>query len=99
MEARINLENFCVLIDNIQELVITWFTETVILTPTNEKEDKVNNLSIFKIIFKFAGKINENFHNEVHNTLRVWYRKRYIDSPNPYDTITLSLQFNRYSFQ
>ncbi|XP_035213833.1 uncharacterized protein LOC118187673 [Stegodyphus dumicola] len=55
-EERINLENLCVLIDNIQELVnnvypdidnisyktISWFKERAILSPTNEQVDKVN---------------------------------------------------------
>ncbi|GBP39032.1 ATP-dependent DNA helicase pif1 [Eumeta japonica] len=62
-EGRINLENLCVLIDNIQELVnkvypdiddisyktISWFKERAILSPTNEQVDKVNNLIISKI--------------------------------------------------
>ena len=52
-EGRINLENLCVLIDNIQELVnnvypdidnisyktISWFKERAILSPTNEQVD------------------------------------------------------------
>ncbi|KFM63116.1 hypothetical protein X975_02263, partial [Stegodyphus mimosarum] len=62
-EERINLENLCVLIDNIQELVnnvypdidnisyktISWFKERAILSPTNEQVDKVNNLILSKI--------------------------------------------------
>lgn len=55
-DGKINLENLCVLIDNIQELVnnvypdidniscktISWFKERAILTPpTNEQVDKV----------------------------------------------------------
>uniref|UniRef100_A0A1B6CGZ6 ATP-dependent DNA helicase n=1 Tax=Clastoptera arizonana TaxID=38151 RepID=A0A1B6CGZ6_9HEMI len=54
-EGRINLENLCVLIDNIQELVINvypdidnisyktifWFKERAILSPNNEQVDKV----------------------------------------------------------
>ncbi|CAG4932716.1 unnamed protein product [Colias eurytheme] len=53
-EGRIDLENLCVLIDNIQELVnnvypdidnisyktISWFKERAILSPTNEQVDK-----------------------------------------------------------
>ncbi|GBP05743.1 ATP-dependent DNA helicase PIF1 [Eumeta japonica] len=62
-EGRINLENLCVLIDNIKELVnkvypdiddisyktISWFKERTILSPTYEQVDKVNNLIISKI--------------------------------------------------
>ena len=57
-ERRINLENLCVLIDNIQEFVnidniscktISWFKERAILSPTNEQVDKVNNLILSKI--------------------------------------------------
>ncbi|GBP07790.1 hypothetical protein EVAR_73195_1 [Eumeta japonica] len=62
-DGRINLENLCVLIDNIQDLVnnvypdihniscktISWFKERAILSPTNEQVDKVNNLILAKI--------------------------------------------------
>ncbi|KAF7278394.1 hypothetical protein GWI33_008432 [Rhynchophorus ferrugineus] len=58
-EGRINLENLCVLIDNIQELVnkvypdiddisyktISWFKERAILSPTNEQVDKVLSIT------------------------------------------------------
>ena len=62
-EGRNNIQNLCVLIDNIQELVnnvypdidnishttISWFKERAILQPTNEQVDKVNNLILSKI--------------------------------------------------
>ncbi|XP_020715196.1 uncharacterized protein LOC110118229 [Ceratitis capitata] len=58
-EGRIDLENLCVLvelvnnvypdIDNISYKTKSWFKERSILSPTNEQEDKVNNLILLKI--------------------------------------------------
>ncbi|KAL0838591.1 hypothetical protein ABMA28_016683 [Loxostege sticticalis] len=63
-DGRINLENLCILIYNIQDLVnnrypdihniscksiLSWFKERAILSLTNEQVDKVNNLILAKI--------------------------------------------------